>query len=61
MKAKDLIKELKKYPEFEVSILLSSQPYAGARFSYDRYVVNGAGDVGPSSKEFVLDVEYKED
>jgi len=54
MKAKDLIKVLSEYPDFEVSMNVTSLDNSNWGFHVDHYLVDGLCDIGHSDKIIIL-------
>jgi hypothetical protein len=52
MKVKELIEQIKDYPDFELGISVINDEYGG----FDKYSICGILDIGHSSKIIRLDV-----
>jgi len=57
MKAKELIKLLSEYPEFEVETSITIQDKSEWGITVDIYKIMGIGDIGHSEKVISLNIE----
>jgi len=60
MKAKDLIKILQNFPEFEVVVSYSHRDNSGWGLAIDNYKITEFGDVCYSDKIIILDMEEED-